>query len=185
MRACQEGGHNRKIGETAGGSGMKSKQSHPHGGPDRESSRKSLTAILVLSGTYRVAEIVGGLLTNSLALLADAGHMFSDVAALGLALFALWFVRKSPTNRHTYGFYRSEILAALANGASLVAVSIDIFVEAYERLREPPGSDRICHRASETRYSARSRSPAPTERVPANFVMPPLASSQGILYTYR
>lgn len=110
----------------------------PQCGPDREASRKRLTLMLILAGTYMVAEIVGGLLTNSLALLADAGHMFSDVAAIGLALFAVWFSRKPPTSRHTYGFYRTEILAALANGAALVAVSIYIFLEAYKRLHAPP-----------------------------------------------
>ncbi len=77
-----------------------------------------------------VAEVIGGLLTNSLALLADAGHMLSDVAAPGLALFALPMARRAPTPRRTYGFYRTEILAALFNGATLVAISLYIFVEA-------------------------------------------------------
>ncbi|MEW6442660.1 MAG: cation diffusion facilitator family transporter [bacterium] len=115
---------------------------HPHPRPqtesERETNRKRLTATLLLSAGYMVAEVVGGVLANSLALLADAGHMLSDVAALGLALFAVWFARRPPTVRHTYGFYRTEILAALANGAALIAVSILIFVEAYQRLRHPP-----------------------------------------------
>ena len=85
-----------------------------------------------------IAEVVGGLLTNSLALLADAGHMLSDVAALGLALFALKVSRRPATTKRTYGFYRTEILAALANGATLVAISIYIFFEAYQRFRHPP-----------------------------------------------
>lgn len=85
-----------------------------------------------------VAEIIGGLLANSLALLADAGHMFSDTAALGLSLFAIWAAQRPATSKQTYGFYRTEILAALANGATLVGVSIYIFLEAYERFREPP-----------------------------------------------
>lgn len=85
-----------------------------------------------------VAEIVGGLATNSLALLADAGHMFSDVAALGLSVFAIWIAERPPTSQWTYGFYRTEILAALVNGAALVAVSIYVFIEAYRRLLEPP-----------------------------------------------
>src|SRR6478609_7105190 len=85
-----------------------------------------------------VAEVVGGLLTNSLALLADAGHMLSDVAALGLSLFAVWIAESPPTPRRTYGYYRAEILAALANGATLIAVSVFIFVEAAHRLRQPP-----------------------------------------------
>ncbi len=84
-----------------------------------------------------VAEIAGGILANSLALLADAGHMLSDVAALGLSLFALWIAERPPTARRTYGYYRTEILAALANGATLAAVSILILIEAYRRLRQP------------------------------------------------
>jgi len=94
--------------------------------------------VLVLSAGYMLAEVVGGLLTNSLALLADAGHMLSDVAALGLAVFAQRAARRAATTAHTYGFYRAEILAALANGATLVAISLFVFVEAYQRFRSPP-----------------------------------------------
>ena len=85
-----------------------------------------------------VAEVVAGWLTNSLALLADAGHMLSDVAALGLTLFAMWVARRPATATRTFGYYRAEILAALANGATLVAVAVYVFVEAWQRLREPP-----------------------------------------------
>ncbi len=85
-----------------------------------------------------VAEIIGGLVTNSLALLADAGHMFSDAGALGLSLFAVWIAGRPATPQRSYGYYRTEILAALANGATLVAVAVLIFVEAWQRLREPP-----------------------------------------------
>jgi len=101
-------------------------------------TRKRLAVVLLLVGGYMVAEILGGLWTNSLALLADAGHMFSDAAALGLSLFALWFAGRPPSPRSTYGYYRMEILAAVANGAALVAVSILIFLEAYHRFRDPP-----------------------------------------------
>lgn len=94
--------------------------------------------VLVLVLAYMVAEVVGGLLTNSLALLADAGHMLSDAGALALSLFALWIARRPPTSTHTYGFYRTEILAALVNGATLVAISIYIFAEAARRLGDPP-----------------------------------------------
>jgi cobalt-zinc-cadmium efflux system protein len=107
---------------------------HPHGG--RNSRRLAVVLGLVLA--YMLAEVVGALLTNSLALLADAGHMLSDAGALGLSLFALWIARKPPTPEHTYGFYRTEILAALINGATLVAISVYIFVEAYRRLESPP-----------------------------------------------
>jgi len=99
---------------------------------------KRLAVVLALSAVYMVAEIVGGVLTNSLALLADAGHMLSDVAALALSLFAIWIARRPPTSRRSYGWYRAEILAALANGAALVAVAIYVFVEAIGRLRDPP-----------------------------------------------
>jgi cobalt-zinc-cadmium efflux system protein len=85
-----------------------------------------------------VAEVIGGLAANSLALLADAGHMFSDAAALALALFAIWFARRPATPRHTYGYYRAEILAALVNDGSLVAIALFIFVEAYQRFLDPP-----------------------------------------------
>lgn len=104
----------------------------------RGANRKRLTITLVLSATYMVAEVVGGLLTNSLALLADAGHMLSDVAALALSLFAMWIAQRPPTPQRSYGYYRSEILAALVNGATLIAVAIYVFVEAYDRLRSPP-----------------------------------------------
>jgi cobalt-zinc-cadmium efflux system protein len=83
------------------------------------------------------AELIGGWMSNSLALLADAGHMLSDAAALGLSVFAIWIGRRPPTPRQSYGYYRAEILAALANGAGLVTISIFIFIEAYARLGQP------------------------------------------------
>ena len=109
---------------------------HPHG--HRAGNRRRLAVTLVLAAGYMVAEVVGGLLTNSLALLADAGHMLSDVAALALSLFAVWIAERPPTPKRTYGYYRAEILAALANGATLIAISLFIFVEAYRRLGQPP-----------------------------------------------
>lgn len=112
--------------------------SHAHGGSYGAQHRKRLAIVLVLVTVYMVAEVIGGILTNSLALLADAGHMLSDAVALGLSLFAIWIAQKPPTPRHTYGYYRTEILAALVNGATLVAISIYIFYEAFRRLVEPP-----------------------------------------------
>jgi len=98
---------------------------------------KRLAIALALALGYMLAEVVGGLLSNSLALLADAGHMASDVVALALSLFAAWIAaRDSPTQR-TFGYRRAEILAALANAALLIAVAIGIGVEACHRLREP------------------------------------------------
>ena len=109
---------------------------HSHARASAANSRR-LAVVVVLVLTYMVAEVVGGLLTNSLALLADAGHMLSDAGALALSLFALWIARRPPTPTHTYGFYRTEILAALANGATLLAISVYIFAEAARRIGEP------------------------------------------------
>lgn len=109
----------------------------PVGAPDRATDRRRLGAVLVLTLVYMLAELVGGLWTRSLALLADAGHMLTDVASLSLALGALWFVRRPPTTRHTYGFHRVEILAALINGVVLWAIVLWIGVEAIDRLRSP------------------------------------------------
>lgn len=100
-------------------------------------NRGRLVAALALSLSYMLAEIVGGLLTGSLALLADAAHMFSDAAALGLSLFAIWIAQRPADSRQTYGYYRTEILAALINGATLLAISVFIFIEAVERWRAP------------------------------------------------
>jgi cobalt-zinc-cadmium efflux system protein len=110
----------------------------PHFAARSPESKRRLGIALALAAGYMLAEIIGGLLTNSLALLADAGHMLSDVAALGLSLFALWMAERPPTARRTYGYYRMEILAALVNGAALVAVAIFVFLEACQRLVHPP-----------------------------------------------
>lgn len=112
---------------------------HAHAHGHRSSAnRRRLLITLALTSCYLIAEVVGGLITGSLALLADAGHMFSDVAALGLSTFALRMAQRPATRRHTYGFYRTEILAALANGATLVAIAILILNEAWERFWSPP-----------------------------------------------
>lgn len=92
----------------------------------------------MLTAVYMVAEAVGGWLTGSLALLADAGHMLTDVAALALALIAIWFSSRPATPSKTFGYYRLEILAALINGVALVLISLLIFYEAYQRWSEPP-----------------------------------------------
>ncbi len=109
---------------------------HNHGSEGANARRLTMTLALVL--VYMGVEIIGGLLADSLALIADAGHMFSDAGALGLTLFAMRFARRPATAQRTYGSYRAEILAALVNGATLVAVAMYIFVEAFERLRTPP-----------------------------------------------
>ncbi len=110
---------------------------HDHGEHGREGSRRALAVVLALTASFTVVEVAGGLLTGSLALLADAGHMLSDNLSLGLALFATWLAGKPATPERSFGYRRAEILAALANGVALVAISIWVFVEAISRLREP------------------------------------------------
>jgi cobalt-zinc-cadmium efflux system protein len=104
----------------------------------RGESRRALAVTLALTASFTVVEVVGGLLTGSLALLADAGHMLSDNLSLGVALFAAWLAGRPETPEKSFGYKRAEILAALANGVTLVAISIWIFAEAFSRLREPP-----------------------------------------------
>ena len=99
---------------------------------------RPLAITLALTTTFMVAEVIGGLITGSLALLADAGHMLSDSASLALALGAFWLSGRPATPERSFGYKRAEILAALANGVSLVAISIWIFVEAYRRFQDPP-----------------------------------------------
>lgn len=108
---------------------------HAHG---RGAGRRALVAVLVLTITFAAVEVAGGLITGSLALLADAGHMLSDSASLALALLAFWISSRPATPNRSFGYKRAEILAALANGVTLVAISIWIFIEAYGRLGEPP-----------------------------------------------
>ena len=108
---------------------------HDHG---RGADRRALTIVFILTGAFTVAEVVGGLVTGSLALLADAGHMLSDTFSLGLALFAVWLAGRPATPNRSFGYKRAEILAALFNGATLVAISVWIFIEAYRRFFEPP-----------------------------------------------
>ena len=97
-----------------------------------------LKIVLLLISSYIVVEVISGLLTGSLALIADAGHMLTDAGGLTLALFAINFSSKPATPQRTYGFYRIEILAALANSAVLILVSVYIIYDAYERINEPP-----------------------------------------------
>ncbi len=113
---------------------------HDHGANPRSRSgvdQRRLLIALVLAATYMLAEIAGGWLTGSLALLADAGHMFSDVVALAMSLVALRIAQRPATPARTYGYYRTEILAALIHGVLLVCVSAGIIYEATERLAAP------------------------------------------------
>jgi cobalt-zinc-cadmium efflux system protein len=114
---------------------------HTHGhahGPASEDHARRLRIALAITAAVLLAELAGGLLSNSLALLADAGHMFTDAAALALSLFVTWFSRRPETPRKTYGYLRWEILAALLNGATLLLISVWIIWEALVRLRQPP-----------------------------------------------
>jgi cobalt-zinc-cadmium efflux system protein len=99
---------------------------------------RALAIVFVLTTAFTVAEIVGGLVTGSLALLADAGHMLSDDFSLGLALLAVWLAGRPATPQRSFGYKRAEILAALANGVTLIAISIWIFYEAFQRFMDPP-----------------------------------------------
>jgi cobalt-zinc-cadmium efflux system protein len=96
-----------------------------------------LRIVLCIVAGFLILEVISGTLTGSLALLADAGHMVADVGGLALALFAISYSRKSPTPQRTFGFYRLEILAALANGVVLILISFYILYEAYWRIVEP------------------------------------------------
>jgi cobalt-zinc-cadmium efflux system protein len=99
---------------------------------------RPLTWSLGLNAAFFVVEVAGALWTGSLALLADAGHMLTDVGGLGLALFATWIAARPPTPEKTYGYYRVEVLAALVNALVLLGISAFILYEAYRRFLSPP-----------------------------------------------
>jgi cobalt-zinc-cadmium efflux system protein len=112
--------------------------SQREGAPDvRASQLRRLRWVLLLTALFMVAEVVGGILSRSLALLADAGHMFTDVGAIALSLFAISVARRPPSLEKTYGYVRLEILAALMNGATLLVIAGFICWEAWQRLRAP------------------------------------------------
>jgi cobalt-zinc-cadmium efflux system protein len=116
-------------------------ESHAHHGPGQGRPaggyQRPLLIALWITSVVMIAEFVGGLLANSLALLSDAAHMLADVLALLLSIVAFKFSSKPPTNRTTFGFYRLEIFAAQINGGVLVFLSLFIFYEAYQRLMQP------------------------------------------------
>jgi len=102
------------------------------------SGTRPLKISLAIILAIMAAEVIGGILSNSLALLSDAGHMLVDALALGLSLFAMMIARRPATLSKTYGYHRVEIMAALTNGTILVGVSLFIFYEAYQRFLDPP-----------------------------------------------
>lgn len=112
---------------------------HHHTGSEvRQRNQRTLALALGLTASFAAVEAVGGVLTGSLALLADAGHMLTDVLALALSLFAAWVAGRPSTPRKTYGYYRAEILAALLNGALLLGAAAFVAWEAIGRLAAPP-----------------------------------------------
>lgn len=111
---------------------------HSAGSPRVRALGGGLRTALAITVSVMALEFVGGLLSNSLALLADAGHMLTDAGALGLSYFAIWFASRPATPQKTYGFYRVEILTALLNGVLLVVLALLIFREAWVRFTVPP-----------------------------------------------
>ncbi|WP_312286586.1 cation diffusion facilitator family transporter [Chryseobacterium gleum] len=100
--------------------------------------KKNLLIVLCLSGTYLIAEVIGGIVTNSLALLADAAHMLTDVVGLLLAFIAIKIGERKADPSKTYGYYRTEILAAVINAVVLLGISVYVLFEAYQRFQNPP-----------------------------------------------
>jgi cobalt-zinc-cadmium efflux system protein len=112
--------------------------SHDHDHGARQAGERSLWLALALTAGYMVAEVAGGLLTSSLALISDAAHMFTDAAALAIALAAIHIARRAADHKRTFGYHRFEILAAALNALVLLGVGCYVLYEAYLRLREPP-----------------------------------------------
>ncbi len=104
----------------------------------REAGRRRLLIALALIGSYMAVEVAAGVISGSLALLADAAHMLTDAGAIGLALFAIWISNRPASIKRTFGYYRTEVLAALFNAVSLWILAAWIFFEAYHRFRETP-----------------------------------------------
>ena len=118
---------------------MSGHQGHDHShAVVTEGNAKKLTIALVLTSTFLIVEVVAGLITQSLALLSDAAHMFTDAAALAIALVAIKIAKRPADDKRTFGYQRFEILAALFNAAMLFFVAIYILYEAYQRFTQPP-----------------------------------------------
>jgi cobalt-zinc-cadmium efflux system protein len=114
--------------------------SHSHQGHHhhRHDDSRLMAIVLAINVVMLAAGVIGGLVFDSLALLADAGHVLADVGAIALALFAAWMASRPASPQRTFGFRRTEIFAALANGVTLVIVSVFVFVEAIARMSDPP-----------------------------------------------
>jgi cobalt-zinc-cadmium efflux system protein len=110
---------------------------HSHSSAAAGHRQRLLAVFLITVGVF-VVELIGGVASNSLALLADAGHMFTDVAGIGLALLAIWFAGRPASQERTYGYLRLEILAAVVNAVLLFGIAIFVIVGAWRRLADPP-----------------------------------------------
>ena len=120
-------------------SNMSGHQGHDHShAAVTESNAKKLTIALILTTTFLVIEFIAGIITQSLALLSDAAHMFTDAAALAIALAAIKIAKRPADNKRTFGYQRFEILAALFNASMLFFVAMYILYEAYQRFTQPP-----------------------------------------------
>jgi len=128
----------RNMGHNHHGHNHSHSHSHNHFEEAREGNKKGLLIALIITAGIMLLEFFGGLITNSLALLSDSGHMLSDTSSLFLSLIAIWFSSRPATANKTYGYFRFEILAALLNGVSLFIIAGFIIWEAYGRLFEPP-----------------------------------------------
>lgn len=112
--------------------------SHEHEGHGHTNNRRRLLIALVITAAFTIVEVVGGIITRSLALLADAGHMLTDSMALALAVFAFVISARPPDSRRSFGYHRIQILAAFVNGMTLLAIVVWILIEAVQRFLAPP-----------------------------------------------
>ena len=116
-------------------------EGHDHSGEWRQASKRRLTTALILISGYMVAEVIGGMLSGSLALMADAGHMLTDAASIGLALGAMQLASRPTSPQRTFGYHRIEILAALLNALTLWLIAGWVIIEAFDRFRNVPDVD--------------------------------------------
>ncbi|WJH32278.1 cation diffusion facilitator family transporter [Paenibacillus sp. CC-CFT747] len=110
---------------------------HLHHVKEQSKSKRTLWTTLLLTAFFTIVEIIGGLVSNSLALLSDSAHMISDVLALGLSMVAIYMATRPPTSKYTFGYLRFEIIASFLNGLALAVIAVGIFVEGINRMIHP------------------------------------------------
>lgn len=110
---------------------------HLHHVKQQSTSKRALWITLILTGFFTIVEVIGGIISNSLALLSDSAHMVSDVLALGLSMLAIYMATRQPNKRYTFGYLRFEIIASLINGLTLAIIAIGIFYEGIVRFIHP------------------------------------------------